>query len=295
MNRAVQVDRMGGIEVLTLREVPVPTAGPNQVLVRTIASSLNPIDRKMRTRKGLTFPLTFGWDVAGVVVESNVSEYKAGDRVIALTSPLANGVGAWTDLVALDADQLAHAPTSLSLSDAAPIPLAGMTAVQAWNKLVLSPGDRVLVTGAAGAIGSLIVQLARNAGVHIDGLVSRPQHVNHVRSLGAGLVTKDRTALPAKRYDAIVDTVGLPARGVDVTELLTENGQFVTTIKESQVPGGQLVLIAIEQEGLTQLVKMVDEGSLTVRVAARYPLHEIHAAHEHVEAGGLLGKVVLDF
>lgn len=295
-SRAVQADGIGGLEVLTLREVPPPTVGAGQVLVRTVASSLNPVDRKMRVNENLTFPLTLGWDIAGIVVESDVLDYHPGDRVIAMTNPMDTGVGAWTDLVALDADQLAHAPTRVSLSEAATIPLAGQTAIQAWNALVLSPGDRVLVTGAAGAIGGFVVQFAVNAGIQVDGLVSRPTHVNLVRSLGAGLVTKDPTALPTGTYDAVVDTVALPSKGVDVRELVTEKGQYVATGKDdSQIPGGRSIRVTHDPEGLHHLVKMADDDAKLESVVAHYGLHEIHDAHEHVEAGGLLGKVVLDF
>jgi NADPH:quinone reductase-like Zn-dependent oxidoreductase len=295
-SRAVQADRMGGIDVLSLREVPVPTAGVGEVLVRTVASSLNPVDRKMRANQNLAFPLTFGWDIAGVVVESNVLEYRPGDRVVAMTNPMATGVGAWTDFLSVGAEQLAHAPKSVSLSEAATLPLAGLTALQAWNSLAISAGDRVLVTGAAGAIGGIVVQLAANAGIQVDGLVSRPSHVDLVKSLGAGYVTNDPAALPTGTYNAIVDTIALPTNGVDVRELVTKDGQYVATGKDdSKIAGGHSVRVTHDPAGLGNLVKMVDDGMLKLRVVARYGLDEVHAAHEYVEAGGLPGKVVLNF
>jgi NADPH:quinone reductase-like Zn-dependent oxidoreductase len=292
--RAVQADGLGGLDVLTLREVSAPTSGAGQVLVRTVASTINPVDCKMRANQNLTFPLTLGWDVAGVVVESDVLDYRPGDRVIAMTDPMSSGVGAWTDLVGLDAEQLAHAPTSVAMSDAVTIPLAGLTALQTWNKLVLSPGDRVLVTGAAGGIGGFAIQLGANAGIEVDGLVSRSSHVNPVRSLGAGFVTSDPSALPARAYTAVVDTIALPSKGFDVRELITDDGQYAATGKDdSKIPGGHSIRVTYDPEGLGHLVKIVDDGALSLRVAAHYGLHEIRAAHEHFEAGGLLGKVVL--
>jgi NADPH:quinone reductase-like Zn-dependent oxidoreductase len=294
--RAVQIDQPGGLEVLTLREVPPPTVGSGQVLVRTVASSLNPIDRKMRARKTLTFPVTLGWDVAGIVLESDAVGYHAGDRVIAMTDPVDTPIGAWTDLLALDGDQLAHAPTTVSLSQAATIPLVGLTGLQAWGTLVVSPGDRVLVTGAAGAIGGFVVQFAVNAGIRVDGLVSRSAHIDAAKILGAELVTTDPAALPTGSYDAIVDTVALPSKGVDVRALVNEKGQYVATGKDdSQIPGGHAIRVRQDPEGLAGLVRMVDAGTLKLRIAAHYGLLEFREAHEHVEAGGLLGKVVLEF
>jgi NADPH:quinone reductase-like Zn-dependent oxidoreductase len=294
--RAVQADRTGGIDVLTLRLVPPPTAGAGQVLIRTVASTINPVDRKMRANESLKFPLTLGWDISGVVIESNVPDYKPGERVIAMTNPMATGVGAWTDLVALDAGQVTHAPVGVSLGEAATIPLAGLTGLQAWNTLVLSPGKRVLVTGAAGAIGGFVVQLAVSAGVHVDGLVSRPGHVSPVRNLGARFVTEDPAGLPPRSYDAVIDTIALSSRGVDVRQLVSRNGQYVTTGQdESKLPGGHSIRVRHDPEGLGHLVKLVDDGTLRLRVAAHHRLHKIHDAHKQVEAGGLLGKVVVDF
>lgn len=294
--RAVQADRMGGIDVLTVREVAAPTPGASEVLVRTVASSVNPIDSKLRTNANLTFPLTLGWDIAGIVVESNAAEYRPGDRVIAMNKLLDSGFGAWADLVALDAATLAPAPVSVSLSEAATIPLAGLTALRLWNTPVLSAGDRVLVTGAAGAIGGFVVQFAANAGIQADGLVSRPDHVNVVKSLGAGFVTTDPAVLPRKAYIAVVDTINLPSKGVDVRDLVTEEGQYVATgPADAQVPRSHSVHVAHDPEGLRLLVKMVDDGTLALRVAAHYGLHEIQDAQAHAEAGGLNGKVVLHF
>ena len=291
--RAVQADRPGGPEVLEVREVPAPETGPSQILVRTVASSLNPIDRKMRGRETLTFPLTLGWDLAGMVVDSDVSRFKPGDRVIAMIDPLLTGIGAWSDLVALDADVVAFAPDRAALTEAATLPLAGLTALQAWNKLSLHASSRVLVAGAAGAIGGFLVQLAVRDGHAVDGLVSRPSHLATVKSLGAELVTDDLEALPEQGYDAIVDTVGLTAV---LGRFVTADGHYVVTSKEQpDLPRSHPVRVAADAGQLGQLARMVDAGELRLRVSAHYGLYDVHDAHWHFEAGGLLGKVVLVF
>jgi NADPH:quinone reductase-like Zn-dependent oxidoreductase len=292
--RAVQLDRPGGIDALSLREVAAPVIEPGQILVRTVASTVNPLDRKTRNKPNLTFPLTLGSDVAGIVVESELPGYRIGDRVIALTFPTDNGIGAWCDLVPLDAAQVAPAPSSVSLAEAATIPLSGLTALQTWNAVRSSPGERVLVTGAAGGIGGFLVQLAVHAGMKVDGLVSRQAHVEPTAALGAGLVTADPEDLPAHSYAAIVDPIALPTKGVDVGRLIAEGGQYVAVGRDaSGVPGGQEVSVDDDPAGLRRLAELVDEGVLDLRIAAHYGLSEYAAAYALFESGGLFGKVVL--
>lgn len=292
--RALQLDRPGGLDALTLREVPTPIPKPGQILVRTVASTINPLDRKTRTKPHLSFPITLGSDVAGVVVASDAAGFRPGDRVIALTFPIEHGVGAWSDLVALGPGQVAHAPTTASLTEAATIPLAGLTALQTWNAVDVSPGERVLVTGAAGGIGGFLVQLASNAGMKVDGLVSRRNHVESVKNLGAGFVTADPGELPAHAYDVIVDPIAIPSKGVDLRAFVTDGGQYVAVgSDESQIPGGREISVDDDPAGLSRLVKLVDDGALELRVAAHYSLRDFRAAHEFFESGGVFGKVVL--
>jgi NADPH:quinone reductase-like Zn-dependent oxidoreductase len=285
---------MGGVEVLTLREVPAPVVNPGQILVRTVASTINPLDIKMRG-KDLPFPVTFGSDVAGIVVESDVADYRPGDRVMGLVSPK-DGVGAWSDLVPLDQVEIAHAPASVSLAEAATIPLAGLTALQTWDALTLSPGARVLVLGAAGGIGGFAVQFAVQAGMKVDALVSGASQVDSARSLGAGLVTDDPGALPVHAYDAVFDPIVAPLRGIDVREFVAADAQYVAVGRdESKVPGGMEVTVDDDPAGLRRIAELVDAGSVALRIAGHYPVQQFRAAHAQFEAGGLSGKVVLHF
>lgn len=297
--RAIQIDRFGGPEVLKIREVPPPVVQPGGVVVGSVASSINPIDRKLRTRdRNLGFPLTLGWDLAGIIVESTVPEFRPGDRVIAMSHVLNTKVGTWADLVALPLADVAPAPAHTSLIEAASLPLAGLTALQAWEGMALPRGARILVVGAAGAIGAFAVQLAVDAGVAVDGLVSRVEHIDEVEKFGALVVTTKHGELPTGTYDAIFDTVGLPQSNVDASRLLKSDGQYVTSASAAElldVPGARKVLVSRDPAGLRTIVRMVDSGVLRARVAASFPIHEIHAAHQQFEAGGLLGKVVFEF
>ncbi|MFH7334112.1 NADP-dependent oxidoreductase [Streptomyces sp. KHY 26] len=291
--RAVRIDVRGGPEVLTVREVDDPEPGAGEVLVRTVASSLNPVDRKTRAWDvGPALPGTLGWDLAGVVVASPSPRFAVGDRVIAMSAQPATGLGTWAELVRLPERLLAHAPATLTLAQAATLPLAGTTAVQALAALRPKTRTRLLVTGAAGAVGGLAVQLARQADVAVDGLVSRPEHIDVVREFGASAVTHSVAELPAGAYDAVLDTAG-----VDVSSALADGGLYVSVSDEPlpDVPGAARSYVQESGEDLAELVGLVDAGRLEVRVAAYYPVTEVRAAHERFEAGGLSGKVVLLF
>lgn len=295
--RALQLDRPGGIDALTLRDIEAPTAGPGQVLIRTVASTINPLDRKTRGKPDLPFPLTLGSDLAGVVVTSDGPDYRPGDRVIGLAFPKDDGLdGMWSDLVALSAAQMAPAPKSVSLGAAATIPLAGLTALHAWRAVRPVPGGRALVTGAAGGIGGFLVQLAVRAGMTVDGLVARPEHAEPVAKLGASLVTADADDLPPHAYSVILDPIALPVRGFDLRPYVADAGQYVAVgTDESQIPGGQEISVDDDPDGLRRLAELVDDGALDLRIAARFELSDFAAAHELFEAGGQFGKVVLDF
>src|SRR5262249_46975736 len=155
-----------------VREIQPPELDDGHVLVRSVASSINPIDRKLRTvDRGLGFPLTLGWDLAGIVVDSEVAEFATGDRVVGMSHVLNTRIGTWADLVAMPAAALAPAPAAAALTESASLPLAGLTALQGWKTLDLAPDARLLVVGAAGAVGGFAVQLAVAAGLAVDGLV----------------------------------------------------------------------------------------------------------------------------
>jgi NADPH:quinone reductase-like Zn-dependent oxidoreductase len=145
--RAIQIDRFGGPEVLEVREVADPAPAAGELLVRTIASSINPVDVKTRGHVYDTgmppLPMTLGWDLAGVVADPGPSALRPGQRVIAMSPQLAAGVGTWADLVVLPAGVVASAPARVSLAEAATVPLAGLTAWQALHWLSLTEGEHL--------------------------------------------------------------------------------------------------------------------------------------------------------
>jgi NADPH:quinone reductase-like Zn-dependent oxidoreductase len=226
------------------------------------------------------------------VVQSTVAEFATGDRVIAASAQVATARGTWAELVALPAQLLAAAPRSVSLAEAATLPLAGLTAAQALEHLALPTGSRVLIIGAIGGVARLFVQLALLAGHEVDGVVSRAEHVAAGKELGLGTVVTELEELGPRRYDAVFDSAG-----VHPGDTLVPGGPYLSISDDPlpDLPGARGMGIQEDGAGLARLADLVDAGSLRLRVAERFALRDIRAAHERFEAGGLVGKVVIEF
>lgn len=297
--KTAAITAYGGPEVLSIHDAPAPEPRPGKALVAVVASTINPVDVKTRTpgtpqRVG-RFPAVLGWDIAGVVITApEGSGWAPGDRVIAMHPPAPDGSGSWQQYAAIPAERLAPAPESVDLPTAATLPLATLTADQALRRLDLRDGERLLVTGAAGGVGGMAVQLAAAAGIDVTALISRPEHEPAALELGAA--SAHSSPATAGEFDAILDTAGI----FDYPKLLHEGGRLVT-VSDDTVPAAleQRASIAVhnyvqhDPQRLRALSALVDEGKLVLRVAERYPLAHIEQAHRHAEAGALLGKVVI--
>jgi NADPH:quinone reductase-like Zn-dependent oxidoreductase len=300
--RALHIDRFGTPDVLRLVELPEPEPAPGEVLIRTVATGINPVDDK--TREGAIgegtppLPMTLGWDLAGVVVDGGGSGLPAGERVVAMSHQLGSGRGTWADLVTLPARAVAPAPRTVGLVEAATLPLPGLTAWQTLEWLGVSAGERLLIAGAAGAVGGLALQIARARGVEVDALVSRPEQAGFARDHGAAFVTTDRAALEDRRYDAVFDTFG-----AFVTDAVADGGRYASIATQAgPVPdlsarGVRTTVHQVREDGagLGELSRLVDAGVLRLRVHATYSVSDIRAAHERFRQGGLAGKIAVVF
>ncbi|KUJ68501.1 alcohol dehydrogenase [Streptomyces albus subsp. albus] len=300
--RAIQINRFGTPDVLDMVDAPEPRPGPGEVLIRAVATSINPVDDK--TREGAIgegtppLPMTLGWDLAGIVVDGGSTGLRAGERVIAMSHQLGSCRGTWADLVALPARAVAAAPRSVSLAEAATLPLPGLTAWQTLDWLAVKPGERLLIAGAAGAVGGLALQIARARGAEVDALVSREAQVAFARDHGAALVTTDRHALEDRAYDAVFDTFG-----AFVTEAVADGGRYASIATQAgPVPdlssrGVRTTVNQVREDGvgLNELTRLVDSGSLRLRVHSTFGLQEIQAAHARFLQGGLAGKITVIF
>ncbi|MEU6375034.1 NADP-dependent oxidoreductase [Streptomyces sp. NPDC046909] len=296
--KAVTFQHTGDPDVLTFAEVPELPVGPHDIRVTVTAAAVNPVD--LKTRSGfldlnLTYPSVPGWDVCGVVAETGaeVTRFTVGDQAIGMIAQPSHRYGTYAEQVTADAGLFAHAPAGLPLEEAAALPLAGLTAVQALAKLTLPPGAPVLVTGAAGAVGRIAVQLLLSAGHPVDAL-ARPTDTEPLRALGAGTVHTRPEDLPEATHTAVVDTAGVAAS----IRSVADGGQFVAIDDNLQpepergiTPGKSYVNENGDQ--LQTLSDLITTSRLTVPVGRRYPLADAARAHQDFAAGGLRGKVLL--
>lgn len=309
---AARFHTFGGPEVLRVEEVAWPWPQGDEVLIRVAASSVNGTDLGLR-RGGLPFslavrrPYTVGLDVAGEVVGvgPRVTAFDPGDRVYSL---LGHGGGGAAEYVTVRQSRVAHAPAHVPAPEAAAVPLAGLTALQALRDgagLHLRRRARVLVYGAAGGIGSFGVQLARHYGATVTG-VARAEKLDFVRDLGADEVldaAEDFTRL-GRQWDVIFDTP--PALSFARAEsALAPDGVYVST---RPFPTGPADLGAALRRGgrrfagvqtkersqdLTLLARLIDAGELRVPLDRTFPLWEIAQAHRYAEGRGGRGKIVV--
>jgi NADPH:quinone reductase-like Zn-dependent oxidoreductase len=290
----------GGVDNLEVREVPDPKAGPGQVEVRVVATSINPIDWKLRkgaTRPGmkLELPAILGRDAAGevVAVGPGVTRLRVGDRVAGLV------MGGYGERVAAEEAAWAAVPGSMDLVDAAAIPLVALTGAQLIEEGVRpGPGDTVLVTGAVGSVGRAAVFVAKGRGAKVWAGVRRAQK-DAATQLGVeGVVALDDEASSWKLpvLDAIADTVG----GEPTQKLLDRvrrGGALGSVVGEA--PGARerglevrSFFVHPDPERLASMLRAVADGALVIPIARRFPLSQIREAQEFAEKGAG-GKVLV--
>ncbi|MFD4871095.1 NADP-dependent oxidoreductase [Streptomyces sp. NPDC058412] len=294
---AVVVNGFGGPERVELAEVPVPRPAAGQVRIRVRAAGLNPVDGAVRAGVfgGAGQRLGLGWEAAGEIDEvgADVTGHSCGDRVVGLHHGAVKALGTHAEYAVLDASAVVAAPTTVDAVAAAGLPLAGLTAARAVDLLGLAPGASVLVTGAAGVVGGLAVQLAARAGLVVTALAGAGDEAL-VRSLGAaGFVP--RGAAPAGPVDGVLDTAVL---GESALGFVRDGGVYVGVIPGA-APAAERGIrveeqeVAADGEHLARLVALVDAGELTLRVAETVPLAEASKAHERLAAAGVRGRIIL--
>jgi NADPH:quinone reductase-like Zn-dependent oxidoreductase len=301
--RAVRFDEYGGIEVLKVVDVPRPVPGAGQVLVQVKAAGINPGEAKIRA--GLlhamwpsTFPSGEGSDLAGIVAETGpgVSSVSAGDEVIGYTDNRASHA----EFVLVEAQNLTARPAGVPWEVAGALFVAGATAWAAVRAVSLTEGDTVVISGAAGGVGSLAVQLARRAGANVIGLASE---ANFQWLAGHGVIpvaygdgVADRIRQAASKVDAFIDTFG-----ADYVQLALELGvepSRVDTIANFEA----VARYGVKAEGnaagasagvLAELAGLIADGQLEVPITATFPLGRVQDAYRRLEEGHILGKIVL--
>jgi NADPH:quinone reductase-like Zn-dependent oxidoreductase len=292
--RAAVVKTFGGPEAVEVVETDVPEPAARQVRIKVAAATLNPVDAGVRSGVfgGAGKRIGLGWDVAGTVDATGpATSWSVGDRVVALDHGTAKPLGTHAEYVVVDADAVAVAPATADAVAAATLPLNALTAVQALDLLAVAPGQSLLVTGAAGAVGGFAVQLAAHRGIAVTGL-AREDDEDLVRSLGAAGFT---TTATAGAYDAVLDAAVL---GEAAFAFVRDGGAYTGVIPQAQpasVRGVRSTAVEVSADGarLAELVRLVDEGVLTLRVAETFALDDAAKAHARLAEGGVRGRLVL--
>ncbi|TGE08103.1 NADP-dependent oxidoreductase [Hymenobacter fodinae] len=315
--KAVRIHAFGGPEVLEIEEVARPVPAADEILIKVYASGVNPADWVVREggndvlRPYLTLPMTLGWDAAGIVEEvgSAVTGFQKGDAVFG--EPSFPSAGSYAEYCAAKANQFAHKPKSIGFNEAAGVPLAGLTA---WTALFedgqLRAGQRVLIQGAAGGVGSLAVQFAKAKGAYVIGTASAG-NLDYLRELGADEALDYRnqqmTEL-AQGVDVVLEASPLRdnAERLRTVAALKEGGVFVSV--NLDFPFDEAVQAALaakhatgklsnnqpRQEWLTEMAQLIDAGQVRVVVSRVYPLEQVAEAHRESETRHVRGKLILE-
>jgi NADPH:quinone reductase-like Zn-dependent oxidoreductase len=306
MPRAVRFDHYGDIDVLNVVDVERPVPGSGQVLVRVKAAGINPGEASIR--KGLlddrwpaTFPSGEGSDLAGVVEElgPGVDQFAVGDEVLGWTDERASQA----EYVVTPADQLVPKPAGVSWEAAGSLFVAGATAYAAVRAVGVSDGDTVVVSGAAGGVGTLAVQLAANAGASkVIGLASESHH-QWLRDHGVipvvygdGVADRIRDAAGGQ-VDAFVDTFGGGYVELAIEQLGVAPDRVDTIIDyaaaEKYGAKTDASMAGASAAVMAELAGMIDRGELEVPIADVYPLDRVRDAYTELEQRHTLGKIVL--
>ncbi|WP_329543686.1 NADP-dependent oxidoreductase [Streptomyces sp. NBC_01356] len=304
---AIVQSAFGGPEVLTYEEADVPEPGPGEVLLRVAGAGVNPGDAVLRSGgvPGLvTLPWTPGNDVAGVVerLGQGVTRFAPGDEVYGMLAVTRRG--AYAEYTAVPAAALAPKPKNLDLVSAAAVPLVAFTAWQALTVLArVRPGDRVLIHAAAGGVGHVAVQLAKELGAHVIGTARAANH-DFLRDMGADelidyTATDFRTAVTP--VDTVLDLVG-GSYGPRSLDVLRPGGLLIgasidpgTDEQQAAARGLRYVWVTAEPSGevLERITERIETGRLRVTVQRTYPLAEAAAAHRAIEEKRTTGKIIL--
>ncbi|MBD0842822.1 NADP-dependent oxidoreductase [Streptomyces sp. TRM68416] len=292
--RAAVVNAFGGPEVVEVVETEVPEPAARQVRIKVAAATLNPVDAAVRQGVfgGAGERIGLGWDVAGTVdaVGAEAGAWAVGGEVVALAYGAVVPLGTHADYVVVDADAVAAAPKGVDAVTAATLPLNALTAVQALDLLGLESGQSLLVTGAAGAVGGFAVQLAARRGIAVTAL-AREADEGLVRELGAA----EFLAEGRGGFDAVLDAAVL---GETALAWVRDGGAYAGVIPQA-VPGAvrgvRVAAVEVSADGgwLGELVRLVESGVLTLRVAETFALDEAAKAHARLAEGGLRGRLVL--
>lgn len=307
--KAAQITEYGHADVVKVVEIETPSIAKDQVSVEVQAASLNPFDSMVREgylkdMMPLDLPVTLGGDIAGVIKEvgADVEGLSEGDVVYGQANVVAGNSGAFAEYAATKAVQVAKAPQGIDITEAASLPLVGVSALQALtDHIKLEADQKVFIHGGAGGIGSIAIEVAKNIGAYVA-TTATGEGVDYVKDLGADEVIDYKAEDFAEKlndYDAVFDTVG----GDDFTKslsILKEGGVAVSMAADAdEAKAKELQVTTVHQmtqvnaDKLAQLAKLVEDGVVKANVGKVFTLDQIQQAFEARESGEVAGKIVI--
>lgn len=306
--RAARLTHYGDKDALQIAEIPTPTPGPGQVLVKVEAASVNAIDWKIREgmmqqMAPVTFPATLGGDLAGTIVGTGegVTDFSVGQEVYGQTNPF-SGNGSFAEFTPIATGNIALKPATSDFTQAASLPLTAASAYQALVETInLQPGQKILIHGGAGGVGSFAIQLAKHLGAYVA-TTAATGDLDFAKTMGADEVidyTSQHFESLLGDYDAVFDAVG--------GETLEKSFQILkaggTLVSMAGIPNGELaathhVTASAQQtrvttERLQKVAELVDQGILKPAIDKIFPLNEAAEALEYMRSGHHRGKVVI--
>ena len=305
--KAIQIHEFGGPEVLKYEDAPKPKPGADEVVIKVFATSVNPIDWKIREghAKGkfpIKFPLIPGWDVSGEIDEvgSNILNFRKGDEVYSRPDPTKNGT--YAEYVVVKANLINRKPQSIDHEKAAAVPLAGLTAWQAlFDYGKLQQGQKVLIHAASGGVGTFAVQFAKWKGAYVIGTTSK-ENMDFVKKLGADKVIdykNEKFEEKLKNIDLVIDLIGGDTQKRSL-KVIKKGGRLITTVQVENQEATKEKNIHIEgflaqslPEELEQIKQLIDSGKVKPVVSKIMPLKDAAKAQKLSEKGHTRGKIVL--
>ena len=305
--KAIEINSFGNTDVLNLVEIPEPIISSAEVLVNVHATSVNPADSKMRqglypTDENFTFPYVLGRDFSGIVEAcgNNVTEFEAGDPVFGVLP--AGREGTYLEKLAIDANLIARKPNKLTHNEAAAIALTGLTALVAVeDNLDLKSGEKILIHGGAGGVGSYAVQLAHHIGAKVITTASPINH-DYLYNLGADQVidynTQDFSGTLSD-IDVIFDLIGgeVHQRSLKVLKTGGRIAYIAPLLKDAEPPRNDIKIIRPnvnrDRSHLLRIIELFELGAVVAPDIQLFPLDAIREAHNLIETNHVRGKIIL--
>ena len=310
--KAYVLNEAGGVENLVLSDIETPSPGPGEVLIKTKAISINPVDVKVRPIEevltmiiGEVRPVILGWDIAGTVAEvgQDVTGFEVGDRVFGMVNFPGHGQG-YAEYVAAPAAHLATIPANTTYAEAAATTLAALTALQVLQPRVKA-GDRILIHAGSGGVGHFAIQMAKNIGATVV-TTSSAKNRDFVLSLGAD----EHIDYREQRFEEVLSDIDfvLDGMGGEVLEnslkVVKDGGTIVSLpthvfpeeLKAAAEPRGiklEFVLVTSNGEDMNTLKEQIDRGVLKPHVSVTFGFEQMAEAHKQIESGRTVGKAVV--